>query len=290
MRITNDTRGSVPVMAPTRFRNMGVIIPDVVRPALLTDTLRGCGCGGGCGVAGPDVGGGSGMDGMRGGRYLTGADIGGGFGMDGMRGGGRYRNVSGPDVGGGFGMDGMRGVRGLGQLDPGSLTLEINTMVASARAFWDSLVKTLGIGAGRREADVITPMQNKITATILAPAVEMGTHPQIHTCDDFRKMLGVIQQARVEFKSFLTNSQWQDGRAAAQALVWLEGPLPASASGAWFHQVESDFGGEVMKKCGVGGGGAIPPGGQVTGPSALSLPVILGAALLLLPSLKKLGL
>lgn len=231
MQIWNDTKGAVdPVrLANSRFRAMGVAVPGVVRPMLLTDQLRGCCEGCGC----------SGMAGLRG------------------------------------------NVGTLGQLDPGSLALEINTMIASARAFWDSLVRALGIRAGAREADVITPIQDKITNTILAPAVQMGTNDQNYTCEDMRKMLGVVQQARIEFKAFLTNTQWQDGRAAEQALVWLEGPLPASSSGAWFHQVEYDFTGEVNQKCGVGGGGGIPPGGQVTGSSAL-VPVLLGAAFLLL--------
>jgi len=179
----------------------------------------------------------------------------------------------------------LDGPPGLGQLDPGSLALEINTMIAAARSFWDSLVRSLGIGAGRREADVITPLQDKITNTILAPAVQMGINKQNYTCTDMRKMLGVVQQARIEFKAFLTNTTWQDGRAAQQALVWLEGPLPASTSGAWFHQVENDFSGEVTLKCGSGGGGGIPPGGNVTGSDAM-LPVLLGAALLILPRLR----
>lgn len=228
MKIVDDTKGVVDpaALAPgsRRFRGMGVIVPDVVRPALLTDQLRGC-----CPCSG----------------------------------------------------SGLGAVHGMGQLDPGSLALEINTMLASARAFWDSLVRALGIRAGAREADVITPIQDKITNTILAPAVQMGTNDQNYTCTDMRKMLGVIEQAKIEFKSFLTNTQWQDGRAAQQALVWLEGPLPASSSGAWFHQVQSDFTGEVSAKCGTGGGGGIPPGGQVTGSGAL-VPVLLGAAFFLL--------
>lgn len=184
-------------------------------------------------------------------------------------------------------LDGVRGMRGLGQIDPGSLALEINTMLAAARSFWDSLVRALGIRAGAREADVITPVQDKITNTILAPAVQMGINDQNYTCTDMRKMLGVVQQARIEFKAFLTNTQWQDGRAAQQALVWLEGPLPASSSGAWFHQVEFDFTGEVNQKCGTSGSGSggIPPGGNVTGSDAM-LPVLLGAALLILPRLR----
>lgn len=269
MQVFNDTKGPVDFVAiarhNTRFKgDLAALRPRVPLPYIIAgdqlDGLRGnggCGCGGGCG--GGDLG-----------AYAS--------AQPGLDGGGQYILNGTP-----WGMDGLRGMRGLGQLDPGSLALEINTMLASARAFWDSLVNALGIRAGAREADVITPVQDKITSTVLAPAVQMGTNPQNFSCTDMRKMLGVVQQARIEFKAFLTNTTWKDGRAAQQALVWLEGPLPASSSGAWFHQVENDFSGDVAEKCGTGGGGAIPPGGKVTGASSV-LPLILGA-LFILPKL-----
>lgn len=147
----------------------------------------------------------------------------------------------------------------LGQIDPGSMALEINTAIATAREFWESIQRIFGIGAGRMEANVITPLQTKIENTVLVPAVDMGSNPSQHSCSDFQKMLGSINQAAVQFKSFLTNTQWQDGRAAAQAMVWLEGALPASATNpSWFHQVQSDFTQDVQEKCGIGGGVPIP--------------------------------
>lgn len=279
MQVWDDTKGVVDPVAiarhNTRFKgDLGARLPLVVRPSLITDQFRGlrgnggCGCGGGCG--GGDLGAYNsaipGLDG--GGQYIY-------PGMDGTP-PGMDQYI--------YAKDRLDGLRGLGQLDPGSLALEINTMVASARAFWNSLVQALGIRAGAREADVITPVQDKITSTILAPAVQMGSNPQNFSCTDMRKMLGVVQQAKIEFKAFLTNTTWQDGRAARQALVWLEGPLPASTSGAWFNQVLTDYSGDVSEKCGTGGGGAIPPGGQVTG-SASILPLILGA-LFILPKLR----
>jgi len=147
---------------------------------------------------------------------------------------------------------------GLGQLDPGSMALELNTAIATAREFWESIQRIFGIGAGRMEADVITPLQTKIEQTVLVPAVDMGSNPDQHSCTDMLKMLSAINSAAVQFKSFLTNTQWQDGRAAQQALVWLEGPLPASATNpSWFHQVQADFTQDVQEK-GCGGPGGIP--------------------------------
>jgi len=150
---------------------------------------------------------------------------------------------------------------GLGQLDPGSLALEINTAIATAREFWESILKIFGVGAGRMEADVITPLQTKITNTVLVPAVDMGTHPEQHTCQEMLQMNSLITHAHDEFKSLLVNTQWVDGRAAQQAMVWLEGPLPASVQNpSWFHQVQVDFAGEVADK-GCMGGIPIPGAG-----------------------------
>lgn len=247
MIIKNDTKVFVDPVAiarhNTRYRgDLGSRLPLVVRPSLMTDQLRGGGCG--CNGGGTLTAYASAARGMDGGAYY---------------------------------------LRGLGQaesVDIQGMMTALKTFVSQAKAFWNQLEEALGVGAGRREADVITPIQDKITQTILAPAVQLAANPATR-CADIQKMAGVIEYARIEFRNFLINTQWQDGRAADQAMIWLEGPLPASTSGAWFHQVQSDFANDVQRICGVVGGGG-SPGGIFQ--SSGALPLLLGA-LFVLPKL-----
>lgn len=244
MRISNDTKQAVNpyAIATTRFRRPGVIAPNIWRPVLFTDRLRGLH--GGCGCADcSTLGVPSGSLGLI--IDQGGADV-----------------ISG----------------------------DISQALHQAKSFWQSLEAALGIGAGRREADVITPIQNKITSDVLAPAAQMRAEVGQHVCQEYRLMLGLIVKAHDEFKGFLTTTQWQDGRAAQQALVWLDGPLPASATNpSWFHQVRSDFEGTTNQVCAgqPGGGGPILPGTGGTGgssglTSSVMLPLLLGGAMFLL--------
>ena len=154
---------------------------------------------------------------------------------------------------------------GLGQIDPVSMSLAI----ADAKHLWDDLLKALGIGAGRREADVITPLQDKLTATVLVPTVEMGSHPELHTCAEMQKELADLNAAYSQFKTFLTTTKWADGRAAKQALYWLEGGVaPPGSEGQQptAYLVKRDFTEDVQQKCGTGTiGGTI--GGILTTPT-----------------------
>lgn len=143
---------------------------------------------------------------------------------------------------------------GLGFTDPATLATEVSSIIEWGKQEWEDIQAALGIGAGRREADVIVPMQNQITNTVLVPAVDMGTHSEQHTCTELLQMQGAITNAAAQFNHFLDNTVWQDGRAADQARFWLSGPLPATVTNpSWFHQVQSDFAGEVYSAgCGSG--------------------------------------
>src|SRR5215475_9951114 len=54
---------------------------------------------------------------------------------------------------------------GMGQLDP----IAIGSIFTEATALWNQLENALGIGAGRREADIVTPVQNKVQQQVIAP-------------------------------------------------------------------------------------------------------------------------
>jgi hypothetical protein len=171
------------------------------------------------------------------------------------------------------------GLRGLGLIDAHALIAEAGSAVQQAKDLWAELEAALGIGAGRREADVIVPFQNRITSNILVPVVDMGSHPTQHTCNELSQMLGALNNAASQFRSFLLDTDWIDGRAADQALFWLEGPLPATVENpSWFHQVQTDFSGDVAEKCGTGGGIPIPGTGVSL---SLSTVLLIAAGLLL---------
>jgi hypothetical protein len=234
MLVQDDTKSFVnPLLlgrrslsAGYRRRSLGLVIPEVVRPMLLSDQLGGCGCAS-CAV----------------------------------------------------------GLAGMGQMDYSGAISDLSSAITQAKQMYDQLLAALGIGAGAREADMITPLQNQITNTVLVPAVNMGENPQA-TCADLVSMQRNIQTAHDQFQFWLTNTHWADGRAAQQALSWLNGPLPASASQAapsWFHQVQSDFTNTVVQKCGSAYGGSIItlPGGFTIGSNVLLIGAGLAAFFLL---------
>lgn len=118
---------------------------------------------------------------------------------------------------------------GLGQFDPTSITAAVSaldTSITDAKSAWTSLEAALGIGAGRREADIIVPVQNKIVGTVIAPvsdyltSINNGSH--IPTCNELQMWLGAITQAKKSWDNFLYNTTWQDGRAAQQAAATLQ--------------------------------------------------------------------
>ena len=114
---------------------------------------------------------------------------------------------------------------GLGQIDPGTL-LAINQAVVHAKDLWNDIKAIFGIGAGAKEADAITPLQNQIEQTVLAPigayleSVRNGTIEA--TCEECKTYYSQLTATETQWLNFLHNTQWADGRAAQQAEATLK--------------------------------------------------------------------
>lgn len=140
------------------------------------------------------------------------------------------------------------GVAGLGQIDPVSLALEFE----QAKATWENLLLTLGIGAGAHEADIIVPIQNKVVSTVIAPvsdyltSVNNKTH--VPTCSELSQWLGEVNQAKTQWLNFLHNTAWKDGRAAQQAEATLA---------PYWTNATNDLNKYIAQYCGTGGIGSI---------------------------------
>jgi hypothetical protein len=132
-------------------------------------------------------------------------------------------------------------LNGLGQIDPTSAALAI----ADAKHMWDDLINALGIGAGRREADVVTPVQNRIFNGSVAPLVDYLT--AIHNgsvkvdCTTLTSDLAVMDAAEKQWLSFLHDTKWQDGRAAQQGEATLA---------PWFTNTRADAKKVLTDDCG----------------------------------------
>jgi len=175
---------------------------------------------------------------------------------------------------------------GLGGLGIIPSPTDIAGAIDGARDLWNTFQQMFGIGAGRREADVVTPIIDKLHHTILAPAVELAEHASEHTCAEFQQMLSVGNQAFAQAVGFLTNTEWQDGRAAEKGLYWILGPqhtidpeLMAEVGEPWGYKIWTAFKQDVANKCagsGIIGGGSI--GTIFTDPTTggINWPVVLG--------------
>ena len=168
---------------------------------------------------------------------------------------------------------------GLGQIDPGT-AFAINQAVVHAKDLWDDIQKIFGIGAGRREADAITPLQDQIMAQVLVPVgaflqeVRTGVNTTA-TCSEFQTDLAQVKAAETHWLNFLHQTQWQDGRAATNAEATLK-PI--------FDSQRTELTALVQQKC-----GSIPGGGIFTTPTGeMNWPIIAaGAGLLFMLARRK---
>jgi hypothetical protein len=138
----------------------------------------------------------------------------------------------------------LNGKSGMGQIDPVSAALAI----ADAKQTWDNLVKALGIGAGAREADIITPVQNKVFNGTVAPIVDYLTNINNGSvqpdCTALRNDLAGLTSAQTQWLNYLHTTKWQDGRAAAQAEATLQ---------PWFVNTLADLQKHIDASCaGIG--------------------------------------
>ena len=148
--------------------------------------------------------------------------------------------------------------------------------IQTAKNLWNELEATLGIGAGRREADVIVPVQNKLWNEWYVPASNMVQVGEIenHSCAELQSMLSYLHKASDRFAGWLNATAWQDGRAAQQALCWLTGaygqPCPPAGQLPYASMVMHDVTHDVNSKC-----GGILGGGITIGGTTISTPVLI---------------
>lgn len=144
---------------------------------------------------------------------------------------------------------------GLGQIDIGSLS----SVLDGAKTAWNNLLASLGVGAGRREADIIVPVQNRMVSDVIAPisayldgAVNKGV---VTDCTTILNWTNELSAAKQNWLFFLHNTQWQDGRAAQQAEATLA-PYFTSAEGS-LQQLTTKYNCHVVGGIGSGIGDTI---------------------------------
>lgn len=134
----------------------------------------------------------------------------------------------------------LNGLRGLGQVDPTSAALAI----ADAKHLWDDLVKALGIGAGRQEADIIVPVQNRIFNGTVTPIVDYLTNIRegkiTADCTTLKNDLAALISVEKQWLDYLHQTKWQDGRAATQAEATLE---------PWFTNAKTELQSDINESC-----------------------------------------
>jgi len=140
------------------------------------------------------------------------------------------------------------GAYGLGQIDPATI-LALQEAFVHAKDLWEDIEKIFGIGAGRHEADVIVPLQNQVTTTILSPVGDylerVRTHQQQATCQESTTWLTQLKAAETKWLDYLHKTTWADGRAAQQAEQTLA-PI--------FSSQKTELQQQVTALCGVTGG------------------------------------
>jgi len=167
---------------------------------------------------------------------------------------------------------------GLGQIDPATIAV-LAEVYTNAKNLWESLLQLFGVGAGRREADVIVPVQEQVTQQILVPVGDflerVRTNQVVPTCDECKTWLSQLVAVETQWLNYLHNTQWQDGRAAQQAKATLA-PI--------FKSQKDELQQCVTAKCGLIGGG----GGIFTTPTGeVNWPIVAGAAGILFALMRK---
>lgn len=244
MIVFNENKGAVDPIAlasfSRRFRPAIPALPPVIQPALLTDQLRGCGCRDCCGPQ---------ME-----AYIS-----------------SERGMDAYDPG--VGMDGL-GTLGLSAEEGHAFIAALKSFIDEMKSLWADLEAALGIGAGRREADVIVPVQEKIVSEFIAPVsdylTQINNHQITPTCVDLQVWQQSITNVQANWLAYLHNTEWMDGRAAQQAEATLA---------PYFTNAKRDLAKYQQQYCGVFGGIG---GGILTTPSGdINWPVVaLGGGLL----------
>lgn len=166
----------------------------------------------------------------------------------------------------------MQGLSGLAQAE----VLDVSSAITHARDLWRDIERLFGIGAGRREADVIVPLQNDVHRTLIAPVSDFLTQYKVDhaaTCAELQQWKARVVQGETQWLSFLHTTQWQDGRAAMQGEATLK---------PYFDNAKHDLDTFIEDKCGTIGGGII-----TDEQGNLNWPVILGIGGIALLALRR---
>ena len=179
----------------TRVPRFSSPVPPVIRPFLLTHQLRGCACDGGMAVP-PDYGR------LRGlGLDVNTLDL---------------NNLQVPSAGSGNISAlqtialGANFIPGVGQIASVAMTT-VTTMLNQFQSWF-------GIGAGRREADVIVPVQNNLVYNALSQItnqISLGQNPSTDVLASLYRQVWILA---VSFQEFVLQRQFTDRRASGQAL------------------------------------------------------------------------
>jgi hypothetical protein len=88
----------------------------------------------------------------------------------------------------------------------------------------DAITGFFGLGAGRKEADAIVPIQNQVVNDVIAPIAAAVNDPDAHSLSyqSLQKMWDAITATEAKWLAFLHNTDWKDGRAAGQAETTLQ--------------------------------------------------------------------
>ena len=141
------------------------------------------------------------------------------------------------------GLNDYVGYQGLGQIDVGLLS----DVIGGAKAMWDDLLSALGVGAGRKEADVIVPLQNKVVSDVIAPVFAyidaVNNKGQAPDCSLIRNFAAEVKLSESQWLNFLHTTHWSDGRAAQQAEATLA---------PYFTQAKTGLQDLITKDCSSG--------------------------------------
>jgi hypothetical protein len=115
---------------------------------------------------------------------------------------------------------------------PGVGPLDSQT-VRDVHGFISDFLSWLGIGAGRREADLITPTQNRLTDS-WGPCVNAILVGQRPSCDTLRQCYLRTWQGAVAFIQFVSRRDiFSDGRASTQAMNGIMPYVDGSCGYKW---------------------------------------------------------
>ena len=190
------------VSGATKIRRFAAPTPPVIRPFLLTHQLRGCACDGGMALP-PDYGT---LRGLGQSPYGAGVDPS-TFNVNALQvpsyGTGNISVLQTAALGANF-------IPGVGQIASIAITT-LNTMLAKFEQWF-------GIGAGRREADIIVPVQNTLVNQTLGGITQQilsGTAPTLDTLNNLYRQ---VWTQGVGFQEFVLMRNFTDRRASGQAL------------------------------------------------------------------------